>query len=214
MVHREGPASDITRLLGSARAGDAEALNELFPLVYDQLRELARGQRRRWHGDLTLNATALVHEAYAKLMDQGAVPSESREHFFAVAARVMRHVLCNYARDRGRLKRGGSAPHVTIDDSLHAPDVIGPEADDLIALDGALVRLEAVSERQARVVECRFFAGLSIDETASALGVSPATVKRDWTLAKAWLYRAVREGRDGLSPSSPSSVSSRGTVVD
>jgi RNA polymerase sigma factor (TIGR02999 family) len=186
-----GSARDVTELLRAARRGDRRALDELFPLVYQELRALARGQRSRWHGDLTLNATALVHEAYIKLVDPEVVPSESREHFFAVAAKVMRHLLCNYARDRRRLKRGGAAPHVTLENALEASAAPDRDGDDLVALDAALDRLEQVNERQARIVECRFFAGLNIEETASALDISPATVKRDWTLAKAWLYREV-----------------------
>lgn len=188
-----GSAGDVTELLRAARTGDRRALDELFPLVYEELRALAHGQRSRWHGDLTLNATALVHEAYIKLVDPEVIPSESRGHFFAVAAKVMRHLLCNYARDRRRLKRGGAAPHVTLDDALESSDASDRDGDDLVALDAALDRLEQVNERQARIVECRFFAGLNIDETASALEISPATVKRDWTLAKAWLYREVKK---------------------
>ena len=191
MTHRAGPERDITELLGAARLGDRRALDDLLPLVYEELRELARGQRGRWHGNLTMNATALVHEAYVKMIDAAVVPSESRAHFFAVAAKVMRHILCNYARDRGRLKRGGDAPHVTLDEQLRfGPPA--PYADDLIALDAALDRLARTHGRQAQIVECRFFAGLSIEGTAAALDLSPATVKRDWQLAKAWLYREVK----------------------
>lgn len=195
MTDRPAAQGAITGLLQAAQRGDPEALNALFPLVYEELRSLARSQRRRWHGNLTLNATALVHEAYIKLVDpRGTVPA-SRAHFFAVAASAMRHILCNYARDRQRLKRGGGAEHVPIDETVKALpiDVSDDKAADLSALDEALRRLEQVSERQTRIVECRFFAGLSIEETASALGLSPATVKRDWTMARAWLYREIRK---------------------
>lgn len=185
----------ITGVLHAARSGEPEALDELFSLVYDELRSMARGQRRRWHGNLTLTATAIVHEAYIKLVDRRAIVPESRDHFFAVAARAMRQILCNYARDRQRLKRGHGVVHVPIDDALNALplDVSDDKVAELAALDDALARLHEVSPRQSRIVECRFFGGMSIEETASALGLSPATVKRDWTMARAWLYREVRE---------------------
>jgi RNA polymerase sigma factor (TIGR02999 family) len=187
--------ADITTLLRAVQRGDKAALNALFPLVYEELLALARSQRRRWQGDLTLNATALVHEAYIKLVDQNAMVPESRGHFFAVAAKSMRHILCNYARDRLRLKRGGGAEHVPIDDGLDALpiELSDDHADELAALDEALRQLEQVNERQSRIVECRFFGGLSIEDTAAALRLSPATVKRDWTMARAWLYREIQK---------------------
>lgn len=196
MAERTPAQATITGLLQAVQRGDPEALNDLFPLVYEELRSLARSQRRRWHGDLTLTATAIVHEAYIKLVDQGGIVPESRGHFFAVAAKAMRHILCNYARDRQRLKRGGGVRHVPIDET---PDVLPIDVPDeqvaeLSALDEALHRLERISERQSRIVECRFFGGLSIDDTAAALGLSPATVKRDWTMARTWLYREIRDG--------------------
>jgi RNA polymerase sigma factor (TIGR02999 family) len=180
-------------LLQAAHDGDAEALDALFPLVYDELRVLAQQQRRRWHGDLTLNATAIVHEAYIKLMHQDAAVPANRGHFFAVAAKAMRHVLCNYARDRRRFKRGGGAEHLTLNEAIAGTALVADsKLAELSELDEALQRLEQVHERQARVVECRFFAGLSIEDTATALGLSPATVKRDWTMARAWLYREIQ----------------------
>jgi RNA polymerase sigma factor (TIGR02999 family) len=187
----------ITDLLIAAERGDSAALESLFPLVYDSLRTLARRQRRAWQGNLTLNTTALVHEAYLKLVNQERIAATSRTHFFAVAATAMRHILCNYARDRRRLKRGGDADHVSLDDAADvAPDlrsvVSDEDADALSALDDALRRLALADPRQARIVECRFFAGLGIEETAQALGISPATVKRDWTFARAWLYREIQ----------------------
>lgn len=195
MTEPPAPQAGITGLLQSVREGDRSALNALFPLVYAELHALARGQRRRWHGDLTLNATAIVHEAYIKLVDQrGRVPAD-RSHFFAVAATAMRHILCNHARDRQRLKRGGGAQHVSLAESLDALpiDVSEDTADELATLDDALRRLDQENPRQGRVVECRFFAGMSIEETAVALGLSPATVKRDWTMARAWLYRELQK---------------------
>lgn len=190
------PAPDtITGLLLAVHQGDRGALEALFPLVYEELRMLAAAQRRRWHGDLTLNATAIVHEAYLKLVDPKGNVGRSRAHFFAVAATAMRHILCNYARDRQRLKRGGAVQHVAIDEALDAvaPDEWSPPLEQLEALEEALTRLGQISERQSRIVECRFFGGLSIEETAEALDLSPATVKRDWTTARAWLYREIQK---------------------
>ncbi|HSJ15533.1 MAG TPA: sigma-70 family RNA polymerase sigma factor [Longimicrobiales bacterium] len=190
------PQVTVTRLLQAIQEGDRAALNTLFPLVYEELRTLAAGQRRRWHGDLTLNATAIVHEAYVKLVDQRTLIPESRGHFFAVAATAMRQILCNYARDRQRLKRGGGAVHLPLDEALNAgpPEVSDDQAAELAALDEAITRLQQISVRQAQVVECRFFGGLGVEDTALALGISPATVKRDWTMARAWLYRELRSG--------------------
>lgn len=181
--------------LQAVERGDNNALEGLFPLVYEELRRLAHHQRREWRGDLTLNTTAIVHEAYLKLVDQKKLTAESRTHFFAVAAKAMRHILCNYARNRRRLKRGGDAPHVSLGPThdLAAQIAITDEhAATLDALDAALKRLEQVAERQASVVECRFFGGLSVEDTATALGISPRTAKRDWTFARAWLRREMQ----------------------
>lgn len=196
MTDRTPPRASITELLQAVQRGETGALDELFPLVYEELRSLARSQRRRWHGDLTLNATALVHEAYIKLVDRRAIVPESRGHFFAVAAKAMRHILCNYARDRRRLKRGGGAAHVPIEETASGLPIDVPDEHvlELTALDDALRQLERLDARQSRIVECRFFGGLTIEETATALGLSPATVKREWTMARAWLYREMQEG--------------------
>lgn len=185
-------AATITGLLQAVQRGDRAALDALFPLVYEELTQLARRQRQRWHGDMTLNTTAVVHEAYLKLADQKQLPAESRAHFFAVAAKAMRHILCNYARDRNRKKRGGGVPHVSLEPGHEAAiqlELSDGQTDKLAALDEALQRLERVAERQARIVECRFFGGMSVEDTASALGISPRTVKRDWSFAQAWLRR-------------------------
>jgi RNA polymerase sigma factor (TIGR02999 family) len=182
----------IAELLHAADRGDRAALDDVFALVYRELSELARQQRRRWHGDLTLSTTALVHEAYLKVVEQKRLPTESRAHFFAVAARAMRHILCNYARDRGRKKRGGGSTHVTLesDSDLAAQlDLSDEQTETLNALDEALRALEQIAERQARVVECRFFGGMTVEDTAAALEISARTVKRDWTFARAWLKR-------------------------
>ena len=185
----------ISGLLQAVEQGDREALNALFPLIYDELNILARRQRRAWHGDHSLNTTALVHEAYLKVVGQKRLPTESRAHFFAVAAKAMRHVLCNYARDRGRVKRGGGVAHLSIEpghDFAADVQLSDAESETLHALDESLKRLERVAERQARVVECRFFGGMNVEDTATALGISPRTVKRDWTFARAWLKREMK----------------------
>ena len=185
----------VTQLLLELRAGDQDALNQLLPLVYDQLHELARLQRRRWSGDDTLNTTALVHEAYLRMAGDSEPGWENRAHFLAVASRAMRHILVDYAKRQHRAKRGGDRARVPLDAieaALQAaadPSDAGSEA--LVALDEALRRLEQHDARQSRIVECRFFGGMAIHETAEALGVSTATVKRGWGMAQAWLHREV-----------------------
>jgi RNA polymerase sigma factor (TIGR02999 family) len=184
----------VPGLLARLDDGDADAADQLFTLLYDEMRRLARRQRARWHGDETLNTTALVHEAYLKLVGQARIGVESRTHFLALAARAMRHVLCNYARGRRARKRGGDAEVLTLEEASvvdRTTSAAHEELDMLMALDAALRRLEELDPRQARVVECRFFGGLTVNETASALGVSPRTVERDWALAQAWLHREV-----------------------
>jgi RNA polymerase sigma factor (TIGR02999 family) len=194
----------VTGLLAGWAGGDQAAADRLFALVYGELRALARGQRRRWRGDHTLDTTALVHEAYLKLAGRdgaGGLDVRGRAHFYAIAARAMRQILANYSRARRARKRGGGAAEVTLDglsgalplDGGIAGVALTPEhADAVAALDEALTRLEAVSPRQCRVVECRFYGGLSIPDTAAALDVSEATIKRDWAVAQAWLYRELR----------------------
>jgi len=184
-------ASDLTDKLRRARTGDRAALDEVFAAVYRELHELARAQRRRWDGDYTLNTTALVHEAYLKLVSQRESPSwTDRAHFLAVGATAMRHVLVNYAQARRAQKRGGGAEPIPLEEAT-LPIADGT-ADEILALDEALARLAAIDARQAQVVEARFFAGLTVDEVAAALRISPATVKRDWQVAGAWLQREVR----------------------
>ena len=180
---------DLTALLADLRDGDEAAVDALLPLVYDELRALAGGQLRRERDGHTLTPTALVHEAYLRLVGQDA-PWENRAHFFGVASLAMRRVLVHYARRRAAGKRGGGALAVT----LHEDGVAGEApAEDVLALDEALDRLAALAERPARVVEMRFFGGLTQEETAAALGVSVPTVQRDWQAAKAWLGRALAD---------------------
>lgn len=182
------------RLLGQVRAGSSSAFDTLVPLVYEQLHGLAHAQRRRWKGDATLNTTVLVHEAYLKLAATDAPDWKSRAHFLSVAARAMRQVLLDHARGKQALKRGGDRVRVTLEEQRLEELGVRPEedpSDAILALEDALGRLEDRDRRQARVVECRFFGGMTIRETAEALGVSTATVERDWAMAKAWLYRQV-----------------------
>jgi RNA polymerase sigma factor (TIGR02999 family) len=191
-VGAEEVRTNITRLIEELRAGDEAVVDELFALLYAELRALAHRHRRHWRGDHTLGTTVLVHEAYVKLAGQAQLDVESRAHFLALAARAMRHVLCNYSRDQQALKRGGGLERVPIDDAMAAAPEAGASlshAETLATLDDALHRLEKIDPRQSRVVECRFFGGLTIEETAIAVGVSPRTVRRDWTMAQAWLHR-------------------------
>ncbi|HEX7049089.1 MAG TPA: ECF-type sigma factor [Longimicrobiales bacterium] len=188
---------DLTALLAAAASGDREAFGRAYSLVYRELRRLARAQRRRWDGDDTLDTTALVHEAYLRLAAWNPEHWGGRTHFFAVAGRAMRQILVNYAERRRAAKRGGGRV-VSLDAVADEFAPIAPEvADEVLALHEALERLERLDPRQCRIVECRFFAGLSIEETAGALGISPATVKRDWSLATAWLYRALADDDRG-----------------
>ena len=174
----------VTQLLDAIGKGDRRAATELAPLVYDELRKLARGYLHRERAEHTLQSTALVHEAYLRLIDQN-VQWQSRAHFFGIAAQMMRRILVDHARARSAAKRGEGL-RVTLDEKM----AIAEARDlDVIALDAALHRLAQQDEGQAKIVEMRFFAGLSIEETAEVLGISPATVKRDWAMAKAWLTR-------------------------
>jgi RNA polymerase sigma factor (TIGR02999 family) len=163
-------------------------LDALFNDVYVELRGLARAQRRRWQGDYTMNTTALIHEAYLKLASQNKTKWNDRHHFLAVASKAMRQILVNYSQRKRSAKRGGEARIVTLDENMQ---ISAGSAEELLALDEGLKALERQQPRLGRVTECRFFAGLSVEETAAALDISPATVKRDWALASAWLYRYV-----------------------
>jgi RNA polymerase sigma factor (TIGR02999 family) len=179
-------STDVPALVDGARRGDEQALGALVALVYDELRRLAARYMRRERPGQTLQATALVHDVYLRLLQDSNLSWQNRAHFFGIAARSMRQILIERARTRGAAKRGGSRIRVTLDPGLVA---VQAQSLDLEALDEALTRLEAFDPELARVVEVRFFGGLSIEETAEAIGLSPATVKRRWTLAKAWLAR-------------------------
>jgi RNA polymerase sigma factor (TIGR02999 family) len=177
---------DITGLLLDWQGGDADAVDRLLPLVYEELRRVAHRQLRGERTDHTLSTTALVHEAYVRLVDQTRVRWADRAHFFAIAARAMRRVLVDYARQHRAAKRGGERRPVTLDETAI---VVEGRAETLLALDEALIRLAALDERLCRVVECRFFGGLTEEETAQALQVTSRTVRRDWVKAKGWLFQ-------------------------
>jgi RNA polymerase sigma factor (TIGR02999 family) len=187
-------ASPVTVLLRQWQGGDRAALDRLIPLVYDELHVIAaRYMVHEWQKD-TLQTTALVNEAYLKLIDQRRVDWQGRAHFFAIAAQVMRRILIDHARRRLREKRGGDVTKVPIDGvPITAPD--SADVVDLIAVDRALQDLERLDPAQARIVELRFFGGMTVEETADVVGVSPATVKREWAVAKAWLYQNLTTGR-------------------
>lgn len=185
---------NISELLHELSQGKADALDRLIPVVYEELRRIAHGLLRGERSGHTLNTTALVHETYLRLVKIEQVDWRDRAHFFAVTARVMRRVLIDYARARKREKRGGDPVQVPLSEVL---DAAVREPDDLLALEEALARLEVLNTRQCRVVECRCFAGMSVEETAAALDTSPATVKRDWAFARAWLNRELGQDPTG-----------------
>ena len=179
---------DVTRLLAEWQRGrDAAALDRLLPLVYDELRRIARRRLRAERTGHTLQTAALVHEAYLRLVDQQGATIQNRAHFLAIAAQLMRQILVDHARRRRAGKRGGGMAMTIALDQDVIP--VGPPDVDLLALDESLEKLAAIDPRQSRIVEMRFFAGLDVEEIAEAIGVSPATVRRDWAMAKAWLYR-------------------------
>lgn len=178
-------ASEVTALLREVRRGDQQAFDRVFSIVYDELRRLAAYYMRRERTDHTLQTTALVHEAYLRLVGRGARDWEDRKHFFSVAAEVMRSLLVNHARAHRAAKRRGAGERVPLDENV---SLDSPDLDEVLALDTALKRLSEIDPRQAKVVELRYFAGLAIPEIAGVLGVSERTVIREWNMAKAWLY--------------------------
>lgn len=184
--------ADVTRLLDRARAGDRSALNALLPLVYDELRQVARRAMRRERPGQTLDATALVHEAWLRLSAARQLAPQNRAHFLAIAANAMRQILVERARARYADKRGGGRQRITLQEGLLPQD---DSTIDLLAVDAALEKLARLDAEQARIVELRFFGGLSVEETADALAISPATVKRRWTSARAFLLRELAEAQ-------------------
>ncbi|MBX5462656.1 MAG: sigma-70 family RNA polymerase sigma factor [Steroidobacteraceae bacterium] len=207
----QGADRPVTQLLAKWRGGNEAALGELTALIYQELRALAQRHLRRERPNHTIQRTALVHEAFVRLINQQSVDWQSRAHFFALASNLMRRILVDHARARLAEKRGGGAAVVSLDEiispldaedagapgSAHVPEpqhIDGETDDDVAAIDTALTRLASLDERQARIVEMRYFGGLTIEETAEVLGISDATVKREWTLARAWLRRELAHG--------------------
>ena len=189
-VMAESTSPQITQLLLAWGEGDEAALAQLMPLVYAELRKVAARHLRRQRPGHTLQTTALVNEAYLRLIESSQVRWQNRAHFFAVSAQLMRRILVDFARERQNLKRGGDAQQVSLDEAL----IVAPERGaDLLALDDALTRLAALNPRQAQIVELRYFGGLSEEESAEALKVSLRTVQRDWNLARLWLYRELNQ---------------------
>jgi RNA polymerase sigma factor (TIGR02999 family) len=181
---------EITRLLVDWSNGDQQALEKLTPLVYEELHRLAKRYLRQERQGHTLQSTALVNEAYLKLVGQSRIRWQNRAHFFGIAAQLIRRILVDYARTRHAAKRGSNSPRLSLDEAI---GVLGDDRDlDLVALDDALEGLAKIDPRQSRLVELRFFAGLTVEETAEVMQMSPATVKREWTAAKAWLFREIR----------------------
>lgn len=185
---QQDSSNPVTALLVRWREGDRQALDALMPLVYSELRRLAQYYLQRERADHTLQSTALVHEAYLRLAGNDPPQWQNRAHFFGIAAHLMRQILVEYARGHSAAKRGGSACKLTLDEAL----VLAPQVDvDVVALDRALSELSELDAQQGRIVELRFFGGLTIEDTSEVLGISAATVKRDWTTARAWLHRAI-----------------------
>lgn len=186
-------SAQVSKLLDNWGKGDQDAREALIPLVYEELRRIARRRLRAERPDHTLESAALVHEAYFRLLEAEAPSWQDRAHFFGVAAQLMRHILVDHARHRRAAKRGGGEPRLTLDTKIalmRKPEV------DLLALDDALNRLASLDPQQSRIIEMRFFGGLSIEETATVLDISPATVKREWATARAWLQREMSKDRE------------------
>lgn len=190
--------ASITAMLRELSQGQSDALDRLMPVLYEELRRVARRELRRERPGHTLDSTALIHETYVRLLELRQVAWQDRNHFIALSARVMRRILTDHARARKRAKRGGGAAFVSLS---AAEEVSAVHADELVELDETLARLEQVNARACRVVECRCFGGMSVEETADALSVSPATVKRDWVFSRAWLNRELQRHTGALSTS-------------
>ena len=199
MVSPPPPRNEVTQVLLDWSSGEKGAAERLMPLVYDELRSLARRYLQRERSDHTLQATSLVHEAYLRLVDQSTMTWENRAHFFSVAAQVMRHLLVDHARSQQTAKRGGAREKLEFDEAL-APSE--PPTVDLLALDDALRELVTFDERKSRIVELRFFGGMTTEEIGAVLEISPSTIRREWRIAKAWLRRKIIEGETNGVPAS------------
>ncbi len=190
LMTRETRNEDVTQLLIELSKGNRVTVDLLLPLIYDELRRLAMSYLRRERADHTLQATALVHEAYLRLIDQTRVNWQNRAHFFGVAAQIMRRLLVDYARRHNAEKRGADFQKLTLDENI---DKAVERSEEIVALDRALEELAAIDEQKARIVELRYFGGLTVEETAEVMGVTPVTIKRHWRMAKAWLYGRMTE---------------------
>jgi RNA polymerase sigma factor (TIGR02999 family) len=189
-------SAEVTVLLAQLVDGDQQVASRLVPLVYSELRQMAARYMKRERVDHTLQTTALVHEAYLKLVEQTSASWQNRAHFFAIAAQIMRHILIDHARAQLREKRGGGQSVIQLDEGL----VFSPEqSSELLEVDTALHRLAELDPRQSKIVELRFFGGLTVEETAAVLGISPKTVKRDWSVAKAWLHGELKQGHGNIA---------------
>jgi RNA polymerase sigma factor (TIGR02999 family) len=183
------PQSSVTKLLIEISQGNKKAYEQLFPIIYAELRRKAKQQRNSWYNQHTLNTSALINETYLKLVENNQVDWHCRSHFLTAAAKAMRHILIDYARKRSAVKRGGNEQHLPLDEVLDELHIEQRHIEDLYSLDEALKKLTMINERESQIVECRIFGGMNLNETSAALGVSKATVKRDWTVAQAWLLR-------------------------
>ncbi|WP_444996614.1 ECF-type sigma factor [Aliikangiella sp. IMCC44359] len=179
----------VTKLLEELNLGNKQAYDKLFPIIYSDLRQRAKQQRHNWYNQNTLNTSALINETYLKLVENNNLDWQCRSHFLMTAAQAMRHILIDYARHRSAKKRGGSLINIELTESIGELSIKDDRIDDLLSLDKALKKLTSINERESQVVECRIFAGMSLHETSTALGISMATVKRDWAIAQAWLQR-------------------------
>ncbi len=186
--------AQITRLLNAHASGNVQAIDQLFPLIYDDMRQIAKNKLQGERSDHTLNTTALVHEAYLKLVKFDRINYQNSRHFFAIASQVMRNILVDYAVKKKAQKRGGKQQRITLEEKDAVSEV---DISNVLSVHHALERLQEIDERQVRVVECRFFGGLSIEETAKALDISEPTVSRDWNMARAWLNRELAESGNG-----------------
>ena len=189
MNHKKTAEKSVTKLLVELSQGNKHAYGQLFPIIYSDLRRRAKQQRNNWYNQHTLNTSALINETYLKLVENNQIDWHCRSHFLTAAAQAMRHILIDYARKRNAIKRGGNEKHIALDDVLDELLIEEQHIEDLFSLDKALQKLTKINKRESQIVECRIFGGMNLHETSAVLGVSKATVKRDWTVAQAWLLR-------------------------
>jgi RNA polymerase sigma factor (TIGR02999 family) len=192
MNNNKSSEKSVTKLLVELNQGNTHAYKQLFPIIYNDLKSRAKQQRSNWYNQHTLNTSALINETYLKLVENNQVDWHCRSHFLTAAAQAMRHILIDYARKRKATKRGGDEKHIELDKVLDELHIDNQHMEDLFSLDEALLKLTQINQRESQIVECRIFAGMNLREISEALGVSIATVKRDWVIAQAWLLREMR----------------------